>query len=186
MVEKSLVLTSFIALTNGQFVAPCIIIFSHSYICLTFGMTKTIMYRSFHWAFGCIFNTRIWMGGNRGIEVWFRRNVCIFPLHINLMATNFSLFSARPGRPPKRSPSIHASPETLEKLKKCRVDGDYPFDPRLYGKYISYHFIPANNAQSTPLKNELTAYCKNKRNKSSTIKRYCIHLKSVVQYLFVS
>lgn len=158
----------------------------HTSVWLTFGMTKTIMYRSFHWAFGCIFNTRIWMGGNHGIEVWFRRNVCIFPLHINLMATNFSLFSARPGRPPKRSPSIHASPETLEKLKKCRVDGDYPFDPRLYGKYISYHFIPANNAQSTPLKNELTAYCKNKRNKSSTIKRYCIHLKSVVQYLFVS
>lgn len=42
--------------------------------------------------------------------------------------------SARPGRPPKRSPSIHASPETLEKLKKCRVDGDYPFDPRLYDR----------------------------------------------------
>ncbi|XP_046326842.1 dachshund homolog 1-like isoform X1 [Haliotis cracherodii] len=45
--------------------------------------------------------------------------------------------SARPGRPPKRSPSIHASPETIEKLKKSRLDGsDYQFDPRLYG--LSY------------------------------------------------
>ncbi|XP_041358664.1 dachshund homolog 1-like [Gigantopelta aegis] len=45
--------------------------------------------------------------------------------------------SARPGRPPKRSPSIHASPETIEKLKKSRLDGtEYQFDPRLYG--LSY------------------------------------------------
>lgn len=42
--------------------------------------------------------------------------------------------SARPGRPPKRSPSIHASPETLEKLKKTRLDGgEYQYDPRMYG-----------------------------------------------------
>lgn len=42
--------------------------------------------------------------------------------------------SARPGRPPKRSPSIHASPETLEKLKKTRLDGsEYQYDPRIYG-----------------------------------------------------
>lgn len=58
---------------------------------------------------------------------------------MNFIELNDGVFcSARPGRPPKRSPSIHASPETLEKLKKCRVDGDYPFDPRLYGIYIVF------------------------------------------------
>lgn len=43
-------------------------------------------------------------------------------------------FSARPGRPPKRSPSIHASPDTLEKLKKSRLDTDFQYDPRIFGK----------------------------------------------------
>ncbi|OWF36508.1 dachshund homolog 1-like isoform X1 [Mizuhopecten yessoensis] len=42
--------------------------------------------------------------------------------------------NARPGRPPKRNPHLHASPETLEKLKKSRLDGDhFQYDPRLYG-----------------------------------------------------
>ncbi|XP_064637177.1 dachshund homolog 1-like isoform X2 [Lineus longissimus] len=33
--------------------------------------------------------------------------------------------SARPGRPPKRSPAMHANTDTLEKLKKSRLDTDY-------------------------------------------------------------
>ena len=46
-------------------------------------------------------------------------------------------FSARPGRPPKRSPSIHASPDTLEKLKKSRLDTDFQYDPRIFGEYMA-------------------------------------------------
>ncbi|XP_052828255.1 dachshund homolog 2 isoform X2 [Octopus bimaculoides] len=53
--------------------------------------------------------------------------------------------SARPGRPPKRSPSIHASPETLEKLKKSRLDGnEYQYDPRIYVVGKEYERILAD------------------------------------------
>ncbi|GAB1601553.1 hypothetical protein Ahia01_000433700 [Argonauta hians] len=53
----------------------------------------------------------------------------------DFLSKNLWILNARPGRPPKRSPSIHASPETLEKLKKSRLDGnEYQYDPRIYGK----------------------------------------------------
>ncbi|KAK3606400.1 hypothetical protein CHS0354_042050 [Potamilus streckersoni] len=41
--------------------------------------------------------------------------------------------SARPGRPPKRSPSLHASAETLEKLKKFRFDVSETYYPQFFG-----------------------------------------------------
>ncbi|KAH3834002.1 hypothetical protein DPMN_107320 [Dreissena polymorpha] len=47
--------------------------------------------------------------------------------------------SARPGRPPKRSPSLHASPETLDKLKKSRFDGsDYYSASRFFDSTKSF------------------------------------------------
>lgn len=47
--------------------------------------------------------------------------------------------SARPGRPPKRSPSLHASPETLDKLKKTRFDGtDYYNASRFFDSTKSF------------------------------------------------
>lgn len=119
--------------------------FIYIFVWLIFGMIKIIMYWLFYWVFGCIFNIRIWMGGNCGIEVWFRRNVCIFFFYINLMVINFFFFSVRLGWFFKRSFFIYVSLEILEKLKKCRVDGDYFFDLRFYGKYISYRFILVNN-----------------------------------------
>ncbi|ESP00027.1 hypothetical protein LOTGIDRAFT_158254 [Lottia gigantea] len=60
--------------------------------------------------------------------------------------------SARPGRPPKRSPSIHASPETIEKLKKSRLDGsDYQFDPRLYDRKALLNGFPPHPYALGPL-----------------------------------
>ncbi|KAK6168352.1 hypothetical protein SNE40_020906 [Patella caerulea] len=60
--------------------------------------------------------------------------------------------SARPGRPPKRSPSIHASPETIEKLKKSRLDGsDYQFDPRLYDRKALLNGFPHHPYALGPL-----------------------------------
>lgn len=72
--------------------------------------------------------------------------------------------SARPGRPPKRSPSIHASPDTLEKLKKSRLDTDFQYDPRLFADRkalfngFAHHpyamgplpFMPFNNHMLSP------------------------------------
>ncbi|CAG2250558.1 Dachshund homolog 1,Dachshund homolog 2 [Mytilus edulis] len=72
--------------------------------------------------------------------------------------------SARPGRPPKRSPSIHASPDTLEKLKKSRLDTDFQYDPRLFADRKALfngfahhpyamghcHFMPFNNHMLSP------------------------------------
>ncbi|XP_074650301.1 dachshund homolog 1-like isoform X2 [Tubulanus polymorphus] len=55
--------------------------------------------------------------------------------------------SARPGRPPKRSPAVHASPDTLDKLKKSRLDTDYLYSNRLlaektHGIPNGYHHYP--------------------------------------------
>lgn len=72
--------------------------------------------------------------------------------------------SARPGRPPKRSPSIHASPDTLEKLKKSRLDTDFQYDPRIFADRkalfngFAHHpyamgplpFMPFNNHMLSP------------------------------------
>lgn len=71
--------------------------------------------------------------------------------------------SARPGRPPKRSPSIHASPDTLEKLKKSRLDTDFQYDPRLFDRKALFNgfahhpyamgplpFMPFNNHMLSP------------------------------------
>lgn len=72
--------------------------------------------------------------------------------------------SARPGRPPKRSPSIHASPDTLEKLKKSRLDTDFHYDPRIFADRkalfngFAHHpyamgplpFMPFNNHMLSP------------------------------------
>lgn len=54
---------------------------------------------------------------------------------------SLSTSSARPGRPPKRSPSLHASPETIDKLKKTRFDGaDFYNASRYFGKE-TYNYI---------------------------------------------
>lgn len=59
--------------------------------------------------------------------------------------------SARPGRPPKRSPSIHASPETIEKLKKSRLDGDFQYDPRIYDRKAFLNGFAHNPYTMAPL-----------------------------------
>lgn len=133
VVEKSLVLTSFIALTNGQFVAPSIIS-CYSFVHLldwhmAWQKHECIDHFTGFWVYLKLWNLNGWH-----VKVIWNTCTKIDWDCFNLIVTAFVFCSARPGRPPKRSPSIHASPETLEKLKKCRVDGDYPFDPRLYGK----------------------------------------------------
>ena len=46
-------------------------------------------------------------------------------------------FSARPGRPPKRSALV--TPDTLEKLKKSRTENGDCFNPnRMMGKYETF------------------------------------------------
>ena len=45
-----------------------------------------------------------------------------------------SFYSARPGRPPKRSALV--TPDTLEKLKKSRMENGDCYNPtRMMGKY---------------------------------------------------
>ena len=58
------------------------------------------------------------------------------------MDVHLCRYSARPGRPPKRSPILHANPDTLEKLKKSRMETDYLYGTnRLLSELVldSYH-----------------------------------------------
>ncbi|CAH1777062.1 unnamed protein product [Owenia fusiformis] len=70
--------------------------------------------------------------GLGAIQPGVNRCKLISPKEFDILYDDCTNSSARPGRPPKRSPSVHANPETLEKLKKSRLDlGDYHYPPMI-------------------------------------------------------